>query len=214
MVQEIERKIMFQDTYTKLNPTDVENIVNKTAASFEGVSFNHANTIIMSRTLDFYPGFRFYDMADHTNNPATRRFALIKKDNVVVLDFTNAPIYDVNKSAPIYLNEDTVHDYVRFFFNFVRGRHGRFLIVESVDDIAWREEPPAAAKKSISKLIMPVALIDKGLQDGNFYLHAQMMFRDSLFSADIMVQKDGVVQLSNEQLLIEDMPVMDDTLGQ
>lgn len=205
---------MFQDTYTKLNPTDVEKILEKTTSSFEGVTFHPENTIIMTRTMDFYPAFKFYDMADHANNPATRRFVLIKKDKVVVLDFTNSPIYDVNKSAPIYLNEDTVHDYVRFFFNFVRGRHGRFLIVESVDDIAWREEPPAAAKKSISKLIMPVALITKEVDDGNFHLHAQMMFRDSLFSADIMVQKDGVVQLSNEQLLIEDMPVMDDTLGQ
>lgn len=205
---------MFQDTYTKLNPTDIESVLAKVAPSFEGVFFNPANTIIMSRVMDFYPGFKFYDIADHTNNPATRRFAMVKKDNVVVLDFTNAPIYDVNKSAPIYLNEDTVHEYVRFFFNFVRGRHGRFLIVENVDDISWREEPPSAAKKSISKLIMPVALIDKGLNDGHFYLHAQMMFRDSLFSADITVQGDGVVQLSNEQLLIEDMPVMDDTLGQ
>ena len=205
---------MFQDTYIKLNPTDVESVLSKTTPFFEGVSFNPSNTIIMTRTMDFYPGFKFYDMADHTATPALRRFVLVKKDNVVVIDFTNAPIYDTNKLAPIYLNEDTVHDYARFFFSFVRGRHGRFLIVENVDDIAWREEPPAVAKKSISKLIMPVTLIDKGLDDGNFYLHAQMMFRDSLFSADITVQKDGVVQLSNEQLLIEDMPVMDDTLGQ
>jgi hypothetical protein len=205
---------MFQDTYIKLNPTDVESVLAKTTPFFEGVSFNPTNTVIMTRTMDFYPGFKFYDMADHTVSPALRRFALVKKDNVIVIDFTNAPIYDTNKLAPIYLNEDTVHDYVRFFFSFVRGRHGRFLIVENVDDIAWREEPPAVAKKSISKLILPVTLIDKGLDDGNFYLHAQMMFRDSLFSADITVQKDGVVQLSNEQLLIEDMPVMDDTLGQ
>ncbi len=205
---------MFQDTYTKLNSSEIETLLSKTAASFDGISFNPANTVVMSRTLDFYPGFKFYDMADHTSNPALRRFILVKKETVIVLDFTNTPIYDLNKTAPIYLNSDTVHDYVRFFFSFVRGRHGRFLIVESVDDIAWREEPPAAAKKSISKLIMPVSLISKDIDDGNFYLHAQMMFRDSLFAADIMVQKDGVVQLSNEKLMIEDMPVADDTLGQ
>jgi len=205
---------MFQDTYTKLKPEDVDDVLAKTAPAFDGVSFRAENTVIMARSLDFYPGYQFYDMADHSQNPAQRRFVLIKKDKVIVLDFTNAPIYDLNKAAPIYLNEDTVHDYVRFFFNFVRGRHGRFLIVESVDDIAWREEPPPAAKKSISKLIMPVAHISKDVDDGNFHLHAQMMFRDSLFSADITVDKDGLVQLSNEQLMIEDMPVLDDTLGQ
>jgi len=59
-----------------------------------------------------------------------------------------------------------------------------------------------------------VSVITKDIDDGNFNLHAQMVFRDSLFSADILVQKDGLVQLTNEQLMIEDMPVMDDTLGQ
>lgn len=205
---------MFQDTYVKLSSEEVEDVLAKTAKTFDGVSFNAQNTVIMSRTLDFYPGYKFYDMADHSQNPASRRFVLIKKDKVIVLDFTNAPIYDLNKAAPIYLNEDTIHDYVRFFFNFVRGRHGRFLIVETVDDIAWREEPPPAARKSIGKLIMPVAHITKDVDDGSFQLHAQMMFRDSLFSADISVDKEGVVQLSNEQLMIEDMPVLDDTFGQ
>lgn len=205
---------MFQDSYTKLNPTDTETIIAKSAPHFDGVAFNAANTVIMSRSLDFFPGYKFYDMADHTSNPPARRFVLIKKDNVTILDFTNTPIYDLNKAAPIYLNEDTVHDYVRFFFNFVRGRHGRFLIVESVDDIAWKEEPPPAAKKSISKLIMPVSMITKDVETDDFHLHAQMVFRDSLFSADITVKKDGLVTLSNEQLMIEDLPVLDDTLGQ
>lgn len=205
---------MFQDTYTKLNPADTEKILALTAPAFDGVAFNAENTVVMARTLDFYPGFRFVDMADHSQNPPLKRFALVKKENVTVLDFTNTPIYETNKSAPIYLNEDTVFDYVRFFFNFVRGRHGRFLIVESVDDIAWTEEPPSAAKKSIGKLIMPVAMISKDVDDGNFHLHAQMIFRDSLFAADIIVQKDGLVQLTNEKLMIEDMPVQDDTLGQ
>jgi hypothetical protein len=205
---------MFQDTYVKLSPEDTEKLLAKTSPFFDGVTFNPLNTVVMSKGLDFYPGYKFFDMADHTQNPALRRFALIKKDSVVILDFTNAPIYDLNKVAPIYLNTDTVHDYVGFFFNYVRGRHGRFLIVESVDDIAWREEPPPAAKKSISKLITPLSLITKDTDDGQFHLHAQMMFRDSLFSADISVQKDGAVILSNEQLMIEDMPVLDDILGQ
>lgn len=204
---------MFQDTYIKLTVAEVEDVLAKAASSLEGIKFEPENTVIMSRGLDFYPGYKFYDIADQSQNPPHRRFILMKKDKVVVLDFTNAPIYELNKAAPIYLNEDTVHDYVRFFFNFVRGRHGRFLIVESVDDISWREEPPPSARKSIGKLILPVALITDDEGEG-YKLHAQMMFRDSLFSADIAVDKEGLVQLSNEQLMIEDMPVLDDTLGQ
>ena len=207
---------MFQDAYIKLDRLEVEELLERTRKSFEGATFNPDNTVVMSRDLPFYPGYKFYDLADHTNMPPARRFFLAKDGDpeVVLLDFTNMPIYTLNGKVPVQLNRDTVKDYVRFFFTFVRGRHGRFIIVETVDDISWREEPPPAARKSISKLIQPIAFhaADKG--DGAFYTQAQMMFRDSLFQADVMVKPDGLVQLSNEVLLIEDMPVLDDTFGQ
>lgn len=205
---------MFQDAYIKLDRLEVEDLVERTKKSFDGVSFNPDNSVIMARDLPFYDGHRFFDLADHSFMPPSRRFIVMKDDDVTVLDFTNTPIYSLNSKAPISLNRDTVKDYVRFFFTFVRGRHGRFIIVESVDDIAWREEPPPAARKSISKLIQPIAFHSSDKNDGSFYLQAQMMFRDSLFQADISVQPDGLVQLSNEVLLIEDMPVLDDTFGQ
>ncbi|MDY0029673.1 MAG: hypothetical protein RBR86_06995 [Pseudobdellovibrionaceae bacterium] len=205
---------MFQDAYIKLDRLEVEELLEKTKKSFDGISFNAENTVIMSRDLPFYPGYKFYDMADHSHMPPSRRFVLMKDDKIIVLDFTNTPIYTLNNDLPIQLNRNTVKDYVRFFFTFVRGRHGRFIIVESVDDIAWREEPPPAARKSISKLIKEIAFHSSDNGDGSFFLQAQMMFRDSLFQADVTVKPDGLVQLSNESLLIEDMPILDDTFGQ
>src|SRR5262249_28730450 len=119
----------------------------------------------------------------------------------------------LNQKIPAKLNDSTVSDYVRFFFSFVRGRHGRFLITESVDDIHWKEDPPPAARKAIGKMVMPVMLVKKE-NNGGFHLQATMMFKDSLFKSDINVTPNGLVQLSNEELLIEDMPVLDDTFGQ
>jgi len=60
--------------------------------------------------------------------------------------------------------------------------------------------------------LLPVALKEE--KAGNFYLDITMMFRDSLFKADVEVQPNGLVSLSNEKLLVEDMPVRDDTFGQ
>lgn len=205
---------MFQDAYIKLDRLEVEDLLDRTKKSFDGVSFNPDNSVVMARDLPFYDEHRFYDLADHSFMPPARRFIVMKDGDITVLDFTNTPIYSLNSKVPIQLNRDNVKDYVRFFFTFVRGRHGRFIIVESVDDISWREEPPPAARKSISKLIQPIAFHSSDKNDGSYYLQAQMMFRDSLFQADISVQPDGLVQLSNEVLLIEDMPVLDDTFGQ
>ena len=131
---------------------------------------------------------------------------------MVVLDWTNEPIYILNQQAPIQLNADNIAEYVHFFFTYVRGKHGRFIVTENVDDINWKEDPPPQARKAITKMLLPVTLKEE--KNGNFYLEVTMMFRDSLFKADVEVQPNGLVSLSNEKLLVEDMPVRDDSFGQ
>ena len=41
-----------------------------------------------------------------------------------------------------------------------------------------------------------------------------MVFKDSLFKSEVEVKPSGLVSLSNEELLVEDLPVLDDTFGQ
>ena len=104
-------------------------------------------------------------------------------------------------------------DYARFFFSHVRGEHGRFLIIDTVDDIDWKDEPPPSARKATGKMLEELHVIGKGV-DGTWHLLGRMVFRDSLFQAQIHVAPDGQVSMSNEELLVDDMPIMDDTLGQ
>lgn len=204
---------MFQDAYVKCDRLETEDLLNVLKPHLEGGAFSPDSTVIMTRPLSFYPGYTFIDLADHKTMPARRRFALRKKDDVVVLDFTNAPIYALNERVKIQLNAENLADYVRFFFSFVRGRHGRFLIAETVDDIHWREEPPPTARKAVAKMLKPLEA-DSVAADGTAHFVAQMMFKDTLFESEIEVKPDGFVKLFNEKLLIEDMPVMDDTFGQ
>lgn len=207
--------VMFQDAYIKLDQLETADILERISPHLHGGKIPPENCVVMTRELPFYPGYRFFDISSHTVLPALRRFVLEKDGDVVVLDFTNVPIYDLNKRCPLVLTGENILDYVRFFFTFVRGRHGRFLITESVDDIQWREEPPPAARKSVAKMIEPLHLKEEEkASEHPFHLVACMMFRDSLFRAEVTVDSAGNVQLSREHLLIEDMPVLDDTFGQ
>ena len=203
---------MFQDAYVKLDKAETATWVETLKDNFDGGVFDPGSTVIMARELPFYKNSKFLDIADHRMMPPARRFIVAVKEQNIILDFTNAPIYQLNAQTPIALNNRTVIDYVRFFFSFVRGRHGRFLIVESVDDIPWREEPPPAARKAVGKMISPVLL--SNTDDGLYHLSANMMFKDSLFQALIDVTPDGEVKITQENLLVEDIPVIDDTLGQ
>lgn len=203
---------MFQEAFEKLELAEVATILDQINPEFEGAKFDPVETVIMAIELSFYVGFRLLEISDHTVSPPHQRFVLYSSEKTMVLDFTNGPIYALNKEVPIYLSEETIFDYLRFFFTYVKGRHGRFLIAETVNDINWKEEPPPAARKAIGKMLQPIEL--KSTEGGGYQLCATMMFKDSLFKSDIKVSLEGNVILSDEELLIEDMPVLDDVFGQ
>lgn len=203
---------MFSNAFVKLDREETRVLASKINPSFRDGTFNEATVTILAQEMPFYPGYRFLDIADFSVVPTVRKFVVYKPGDVAVLNWTNEPIYRLNERVPVKLGKDNVADYLRFFFSSIRGRHGRFLIVESVDDVTWSEEPSAAARKAIGQMIAPVDV--KGTdKDGTFHLTCCIVFKNSLFRTDVHVKANGIVDLSNEELLIEDMPVQEDTLG-
>lgn len=209
---------MFQEAFKKLELEELASVLDHINPHLDGSPFDPVDTTALGIELPFYPDYRFLDLADYSTMPGKRRFVLFKDagnpddNDVVVLDWTNEPIYLLNHNLPISLTAENIPEYVRFFFTYVRGKHGRFIVTESVDDINWKEDPPPQARKAISKMLIPLEVLKE--ENGKYYLKATMMFRDSLFKADIEVQRNGLVTLSSEELLVEDMPVLDDTFGQ
>ena len=48
----------------------------------------------------------------------------------------------------------------------------------------------------------------------SFTLKSSIIFKDSLFEADVIVKKDGQITLTRQEILVEDIPVLDDVFGQ
>lgn len=204
---------MFRDAFTKLDALEVEDLLQRLNPLLGGSPYDAQKVTILAMEPGFYPGCRFLEIADHSVMPTRKSFVVYRQTEAIVLDWTNVPIYRLNDTVPLTLDERNVIDYVRFFFSFVRGRHGRFIIVENVDDIAWKDEPPATARKAIAGLIEPVRLV--GVEkDGSFALGVKMIFKDSLFKSNVLVSPKGMVTLQDEELIVEDIPVLDDTFGQ
>ncbi len=204
---------MFQEAFTKLELAEAATVLDQVNPLLEGTPFDPVETTVMAHDMAFYPGYRFLDIADHSISPPMQRFVIYNPEDVVVLDWSNEPIYELNNKLPIQITDENIGDYVRFFFTYVRGRHGRFMVTENVDDINWKEEPPPAARKAISKMLAPIEIKEKS-DTGIYRLEARVMFKDSLFKTDIYVKPDGAISLTEEELLIEDMPVLDDVFGQ
>ena len=130
-----------------------------------------------------------------------------------MLDWTPSPIYALNETVPLMLSEDNVDDYVRFFLKYVRGTKGLILLAENVDDIEWKDDPPPPARKAIGKMLVPVNVIEKK-KDSSFVLEVTAMMKDSLFKVHALVSETGILSFQNEEILVEDMPVLDDVFMQ
>ena len=202
---------MFQDAFTKLEPQEAESLLDKINPRLEGTCFKKGATVIMAQAVSFYPGYRYLDISNHDVSPPSRRYVLYKNDDIVVLNWDNETIYDLNRRTKLCLNEKNIMNYVRFFFSQVRGQKERFVLIENTDDIPWQEEPAAMIKKEIGDRVQPLEII-KGDSESGFLIEERFLFKDSLLKCDVTVSKDGVVSLSGEALLIEEMPVRNDVL--
>lgn len=208
----IEGKNMFQDAYVRLGGEEANAVLRTINPLLEGTKLSNDGTIILATPTPFYAGYRYLDITDHSALPSKRVFAVYKAGDCVLMDWTNGPIYALNQRAPLKIIKQNVTSYVRFFFRHVRGRHGRFMIVETVDDISWRDDPSPSTRAAVAKMILPLTIVKN--TGPVFEISARMVFQDSLFSATVIVEETGVITVRDEALLIEDMPVLEDTFGQ
>lgn len=200
---------MYQGSYEKLKDAEAEQVFKKIESSLEGNPFS--KPVIHRCEIPFYPGAFLHDVSDPEQYPAPHRFAIEYSNVFYILDGTNAPIYSLNKAVPLMLHEGTAADYIRFFLTFVTGQHGRFDIVESVDDIKWREEPPPNARRALSMMLQTIRPLVQS--DGSFSCEATILFHESLYRSQITVSENGEVKLRNEEILVEDIPVIDSLFG-
>ncbi len=204
---------MFQDVFIKLDSSQCETLLKEVNPNLAGSDFDAQTVTVIGHELSFYPGYHYYEIADYEAVPHKRKHIVYKPDDVIALDFTNKPIYALNEKVPLNLTTNNVADYLRFFFKYVRGPHGRFNIVESVDEISWNDEPPPAARKAVGNLLTPVTLNGRNA-DNAYHLSVCFVHKSTLYKANIFIEENGNVLLNDEEVLIEDLPVLDDTLRQ
>lgn len=177
--------------------------------------------------LSFYPDYALCALSDPAMPVPNVRFFLAQQGDggqIVPMNKTNEPIYALNSEETLHLTPETMPLYARFFFFLVQGQLGRFNIAEQPEDVAWLPEATDKDKQTVNELLMPVTYI--GLDDQGLHtLKATVLFRNALFRTEIKIapqpmevldpdtnEKEqfslGQMQLANEELLLEDLPVV------
>lgn len=209
--------------FEALSPDAARTFLTTIAHDMLPVSVPVDKTLVQVAALPFYEEYKLYALTDMTLPPPNVRYLLYKPGDVVLMNWTNEPIYDVNEKAPIKLDRKSLVIYAKFFFHFVRGQLGRFIIVENPNDVVWLENATADEKAKVESHLKSVAY--KGIgRDNLFTLTAIVVFKNALFKTDIKVapyEMDvidpesgapehftiGQMKLTNEELLLEDLNV-------
>ncbi|HEY6900794.1 MAG TPA: tetratricopeptide repeat protein, partial [Puia sp.] len=150
---------------------------------------------VEEHVLPFSKEFKLYVLNHRSLRQSSLCFFNGKES--LVLDWTNEAFYDLAEKDFIF-EPEAIHRYVLLFYDLVRGKFGRFTILEDPREYYfltenYSEEDLQKVKDSIKPMVL------KSQTDEEMVFSTQsVLFRNSLFSADIHVTNKGIVSIENE----------------
>lgn len=170
----------------------------------------------LTKELSFLPG---YEVIRHGPDDC----ALVGPHGNVKLDWSNGPLYELYSAGAIHISEETICQYVRFFFDNVRAQDDwQFFIVEPWDVIPWDDDVSEVLKQKIVKRFFPMRFIGEDHQK-LLTLAASVIFQNALFHCEIKLSPGcldiidrvgnyqffcpGQLAMWNERMVIENLPI-------
>lgn len=197
---------MFKDAFFEIETTEAEDFLKKINDVSDLSDFDSSTTRLLTHPLSFYPGYHLLVVSDYNLNPQKKINLIYREEDLMVLDGTIEPFKTMINKGVFLLDENTVEEYVRFYFTYVKAPEGYFYLVDSPDHIPWVEEPSSAARRAISKMLSHLKV--QKADNGEFTLIGSIFFKNALFETEITVHSDGNIELSHQDLLVDDLPAV------
>lgn len=158
--------------------------------------------------LPFYKNFKLLQATTFSSIPPVTMQYLISGTapdfKVIKMDGTRDPIFENNAEGGLVLNAQTVVPYAAFVLDAVQTDQGTLRLVEKVDENTFSDTPTPQQRKEVTHMIRPAKV--KETDDG-FELDVIMLYGDSVYRADLEVRKDGFIEIKQEELLAEGLPI-------
>lgn len=197
--------------FEKLEGSKQKKFIDRLNKSWSGSPFDATRTVVHARSLSFANDWMLAEAGDATTIPEKRCVVLDNGTDCVPVEFNAEFVPGFAGKNGVLLDHDSAPDYMRFWFEYVRSGSDKFLLVEAIDDMPWREEPTPQARKSLAKAITPLTLVD---QEGDvFVFKACVLFRDTLFDCTLETTLDGKVTITARHTIAEGLTVSDGTTG-
>jgi len=202
---------MSAHAFEKLKGSKHKKFIDRLNKTWKGSPFDATRTVVHARPLSFANDWMLAEAGDATTIPEKRCVALDNGTDCVPMEFNADFIPSFAGKNGVLLDYDSAGDYMRFWFEYVRSGSDRFLLVEAIDDMPWREEPTPQARKSLAKAVMPLTLVDESADI--FVFKACILFRDTLFDCTLETTLNGKVTITSRHTIAEGLTVSDGLTG-
>ena len=213
-------------SFTQLEQPELDRVIPALEALGQGLLGEPANWALRNAPLTFLPGHKLLAI-QHTNIPGqNEQFAIECPDGkFMLLDWTNVPIYQqMDRYTPKFDDADLLV-YCRFFFHWVRGQLGRFVITDRLDQIQWTKDVTEEIRESVAQFLQPLRVVER--HENYVRMNGIVVFKNALFKTDVIAALSqteiwdakekkyeqlthGQMKLTNEELLLEDLPIVID----
>lgn len=197
--------------YEKMEGSKARKFIERLNKAWSGSPFEEARTVVHARSLSFAKGWVLAEASDAMAMPEKKCVALDDGKTCMPIEYGPDFIPKFASNQNLYLSHETATDYLRFWFEYARSGTERFVLVENLEDIPWREEPTPQARKSLTKSIIPLTLVSPS--DRGFLFKATLLFRDTLMASTLEVESTGRVALKDKSVIAESLTVTDSLTG-
>jgi len=185
-----------------LLPAEFEQRLRDRLSKISDLNVPLERAVLRSAVLPFYDDTILVAIEDPQRHGPRERFVLVSapRDQAFcsLMNWTNEPIYSWNERFGVQIsNNENIVAYLKFFFYFVRGQLGRYVFVESAEDLDWLPTASDHDRARATKHLVPIHVVET---TADFVrLHGLCSFNDALFSTDaVFFLNDGVVTVSDD----------------
>lgn len=162
---------------------------------------------VVWRTLLFYPGATLVRVTDLTWRPRALTFYFLgMRGQYRRMDGSRRFLHFLNEHIPLKLTAQTVVEYLRFYCFFMRHQGRPFLLAEKPEDLGAFPAPLTEDRKAAVTATLHPVVVEKADPVEGFELSAVVRFSNALFDARFIVTPDGHVRMSEDHLLVPDLP--------
>lgn len=196
----------------RLTVPQTQSLIKKVDRLSDLSSFSMDETKAYAKPLSFYPGTKIIELKDNSVFPHKIVHVCEGPQGVALISYAPDTMAELNRIYDLLLTEDTICDYVPFYFRFTRSPEGQARVIDTVDDLNLRDDIAPQQRKVLSQAIRKLAV--KSASKSAITCSGTLLFNNALFACDIAVdRKSGKLTIGQRELLLAELPVFDETSG-